>query len=341
MFTKNIAALLVLLLMTLSPVAQAADVELAPGHPDTYVVVRGDTLWDISARFLQQPWLWPEIWHVNQQIANPHLIYPGDIISLVYIDGMPRLVLSRGDGRLSPRIREESLDQSIPSIPLHAINQFLTRPRLIDDETIRNAPYIVSIVDNRVLAGEGDIIYVRRMEGRIGQTYVIMRKGRPYINPDNNEQLGYEAIYLGEAKLNVLGETSVMRIRDSEREMQVGDFMLPMEDGAIATSYQPQVPDRPVDGQIISVFDGTRYVGQYSIVALNRGTNHGLTEGSVLAIYQKGLVVPDPVNPGAKVQLPDVREGELMVFKAHPKLSYALVLRAFKDLRVNDMVRNP
>lgn len=341
MFTKNIAAFMLLLLMALSPVVQAADVELVPGHPDVYVVVRGDTLWDISARFLQQPWLWPEIWHVNQQIANPHLIYPGDLISLVYIDGVPRLVLSRGDERLSPRIREEALDQSIPPIPLHAINQFLSRPRLIDDDMISKAPYIISIVDNRVLAGEGDIIYVRRSKGRVGDSFVTMRKGRSYVNPENNEHLGYEAVYLGQSKITVPAETTVMRIVESEREIQVGDFMLPMEDGAISTNYQPQVPDRPVDGQIISVFDGTHYIGQYSIVALNRGSDHGLVEGSVLAIYQKGLTVPDPGNPGAKIQLPDAREGELMVFKTHPKLSYALVLRAFKDLRVYDMVRNP
>ena len=180
-----------------------------------------------------------------------------------------------------PRASAKNLDQSIPSSS-GAINQFLTRPRLIDDETIRNAPYILPSWDNRCwLASD---IYV--LGWRDGLVNVCIMRRAPYIIREQRA-VGIEAIYLGEAKLNVLGETSVMRISDSEREMQVGDFMLPMEDGAIATSYQPQVPDRPVDGQIISVFDGTRYVGQYSIVALNRGTNHGLTEGSVLAIFKR------------------------------------------------------
>lgn len=341
MFTKNIAALLVLLLLTFSPLTQAAEIELVPDHPDTYIVVRGDTLWDISARFLRSPWLWPEIWHVNEQIANPHLIYPGDILSLVYIDGVPQLRLTRGDAKLSPRIREEALEHAIPSIPLHAINQFLSHPRLIDEDALKNAPYVVSIIDGRVLAGEKDLIYVKRMQGRIGKSSVLVRKGKPYYNPENNELLGYEAIYLGEAKLKIADDVSIMEITKSEREVQRGDYLMPIEDGAVATSYQPQAPSVKVDGQIIAVFDAGVYIGQYNIVALNRGSNHGLIEGSVLAIYQRGGMVSDPLNPKEKVNLPDTREGELMVFKVTPKLSYALVMRAFKDLRVLDMVRNP
>jgi hypothetical protein len=343
MFKKKIAALLLTLLIY-APFASSNEVALNPDHPQQYVVVKGDTLWDISARFLRDPWLWPEVWHVNQQIANPHLIFPGDLISLVYIDGRPRLQVTRGAGgdeKLSPRIREMDLDQAIPAIPLNAINQFLSRPRLVDDETLQKAPYIASIVDRRVMAGIGDKIYVRGFEGQIGQSWVMVRKGDAYIDPDTGELLGYEAIYLGDARVNSAGETSILTVTKSEKEALMADRLLPSEDRTIVTSYQPHPPKQTIDGKIIAVFNGVQYIGQYNIVAINRGTNHGLDEGTVLAIYQKGATVPDPVNKGQKITLPDERAGEMMVFRTHEKMSYALILRAFKEMQVLDLVRNP
>ncbi len=342
MIKKTIAAALLTILVSLPVWAQ--DVELKPDHPETYVVVKGDTLWDISSTFLRDPWLWPEIWHVNTQIENPHLIYPGDILTLVYIDGKPRLQLTRGgDGKLSPRIREIPLEDAIPAIPLDAIQQFLSRPRAVDKDTLEQAPYIVAIEDKKVMGGSGDKVYVRRIPSGTPKGQVIFRKGDPYVDPDTKEILGYEAIFIADSTIVAQGDPSTVLISASEIETLTGDRLLPSEERVLATNYVPRAPEKQVEGKIISVYKGVGIIGQYNIVAINLGENDGLKEGNVLAVYRTGETVKDKFSGqwDDKVKLPDVRAGEMMIFRTFKTMSFGLIMRAERDMAIFDTVKNP
>ena len=342
MIRKTIAAALITLLVSLPVWAQ--DVELKSDHPETYVVVKGDTLWDISSTFLRDPWLWPEIWHVNTQIENPHLIYPGDILTLVYIDGKPRLQLTRGgDYKLSPRIREIPLEDAIPAIPLDAIQHFLSRPRAVDKDTLEKAPYILAIEDKKVMAGSGDKVFVRRLPKASSKGQVVFRKGDPYIDPDTKEVLGYEAIYVADSTIVVHGDPATVLISTSEMESLAGDRLLPTEERVLATNYVPRPPEREVEGKIISVYKGVSIIGQYNIVAINLGENDGMKEGTVLAVYRAGETVKDKYSGewNDEVKLPDVRAGELMVFKTFKNMSFGLIMRAERDMALLDTVKNP
>jgi len=317
---------------------------LNPAHPDRYVVVKGDTLWDISEMFLKDPWYWPEIWYVNPQIANPHLIYPGDVISLVYIDGKPRLVLERGGtDRLSPRVREEPLDQAIQTIPFEIIQAFLSRPAVLDKDTVENAPYIMTSRDGHLAHGAGTEVYVRGTEFAEGSVYSVMRVGDELIDPDDGDLLGYEGIYVGEGTIVRTGDPSTLALNSTEREATNGNKLLPSVNN-FPLYFAPRSPDQPVEGTIISVIDGVSLVGQYQIVTLNRGGKDGLEPGHVLAVYQAGRVERDRFSGGFfkdKVQLPEEYAGLLMVFSTFDEISYGLIVRAESDIAVLDKVRNP
>lgn len=324
----------------------AEEIELAPNHPDRYVVVKGDTLWDISGRFLAKPWLWPEVWYVNPQIENPHLIYPGDVISLVYVDGRPQLRMQRGHPhvKLSPTMREERIDQAIPTIPLDAIQQFLTQPLVVGENELESAPYLVAAADEHVMVGAGDRIYVRGITDTNPNKYDIFRPGGPYVDPDTNEILGYEALDIGNARVTAsTDEITTMNVTRSRREALVGDRLLPASREEVHAYFTPHAPDSPIEGRIISVVDGVNQIGQYQVVALDLGSREGIEVGHTLAIFQTGDTVRDIVSkdPNDVVKLPDERGGELMVFRVFEKVSFGLVLKATRALHVLDIVKNP
>ncbi|MEZ5523645.1 MAG: LysM peptidoglycan-binding domain-containing protein [Pseudomonadales bacterium] len=332
--------------------AQAAHHEEASplrlDHPDRYVVVKGDTLWDISETFLRTPWLWPEIWHVNPQIANPHLIYPGDVISLVYVDGKPRLILERGDGsrtvKLTPEKRIEPLDTVIPAIPLDAISPFLKRSRVVDRETLEEAAYVISGHEGRVVSGGGDLLYGR--DGNAGtlnlySSYAAYRPGDAYIDPDTGEELGIEALEVGLGK--IIGkerDVATMKLNSSEEEIRLKDRLLPTEETKVIPTFFPSAPEGEVNAKIISVLGGVSQVGQYDVVAINHGEREGIEVGNVMAIYHKNGTVMDRVR-NELVELPSERAGILMVFRVFEKMSYGLVLKAQRPLAVMDELKNP
>ncbi len=291
---------------------RADQLTLNPDHPDTYTVVKGDTLWDISGRFLEQPWRWPEIWDVNPQIENPHLIYPGDIISLSYQDGRPRLDLERGTGgrtvagryvKLSPTIRSLSNIEAIPPIPVDAIQQFLKQPLVLNDNEIESWPYIVSSYDEHLIATTGNKIYVRGIpEDSDISRYSIYRKGPAYTRPKQNpaektEILGYEAIYVGDARLTARGDPASAIITVVDREVLNGDRLLPQSDEGVSTEFVPRPTDTEVEGNIISVIDGISQISQYQVVVLSLGAEQGIEPGNVLGVYQSGYVVQDRIGP--------------------------------------------
>ena len=336
---------LALALAVLATAAYADQVVLKDGHPDRHVVVKGDTLWDISEKFLDSPWLWPEIWYVNPQIDNPHLIYPGDIINLVYVDGKPQLRVQRGKGtyKLSPRIREERIDRAIPTIPIDAIRQFLTQPLVAEQDTMKNAAYVVSSADEHLIVGAGDRVYARGLKDDEGDRFHVFRPGEAYVDPVTKEVLGYEALYLGDGTAERFGDPSTVRLTSTTREVNIGDRMMPITQEDVHAYFTPHSPEDAISGTIIAVVDGVSQIGQYQIVALNRGTREGVDVGTVFEIYQAGEVIPDQVSTerNATVKLPDEKAGLLLVFRTFEKVSFGLIMKASSALHVGDHVRTP
>jgi hypothetical protein len=304
-------------------------------------VVKGDTLWDISSMFLQDPWLWPEVWYVNPQIENPHLIYPGDVIELTYLDGRPVLRLKRGNS-LSPSIRATPLDQAIPTIPIDAIAPFLTRPYVVDEGELEKAPYIVHFLDDHIVGGAGISYYARSIMEQDSLQYAVVRPEKPYIDPDTGETLGYEALYVGTSELKRTGDPAKLLLTSSDMEAIIGDRLIKEMEDEPLIDFQPRVPDTPIEGRIISVLNGVSQIGQYNVVVLNKGANAGLEAGHVLRILQGGNEVRDIVKGrGETVKLPLEQAGHLMVFRTFEKVSFALVMDAEKPLHVLDWVRSP
>jgi hypothetical protein len=328
------------LLLSFSALA-AEPVALNPSHPERYTVVKGDTLWDISSMFLRDPWLWPEVWYVNPQIENPHLIYPGDEIILTYRDGQPVLQLSRKD-RLSPRVRATPLDQAIPTIPIDAIAPFLTRPFVVDEDELEKAPYIVHFLDDHIIGGAGISYYARSIMEERPTQYAVVRPEKPYKDPDTGEILGYEALYVGTSELKRTGDPAKLLLTSTDMEAIIGDRLIKEMEDEPLIDFQPRVPDTPIEGRIISVLNGVSQIGQYHVVVLNKGDDEGLEAGHVLRILQGGNKVRDIVKGrGETVTLPLEEAGLLMVFRTFEKVSFALVMDATKPLHVLDWVRSP
>jgi hypothetical protein len=321
--------------------APAAPVRLNPRHPDRYVVKKGDTLWDISAMFLRDPWFWPEIWYANPQVRNPHLIVPGDVLTLVYMNGQPRIVLERGVGgeRLSPEVRVESLEDAIFTIPYDRIAAFLSRPSVLDRETIDRAPYILTSRRGHLVHGSQTEVYVRGADFIADDNYSVVHVGAPLHDPDTNRLLGYEGIYVGEGQITRTGDPATLYLRATGREALNGDKLLPVETD-FPLRFIPRAPEQDVEGRIIHVLDGVSLVSSYQIVTLNRGTRHGLEPGHVLSVWQAGEQVRDRFA-GGRVQLPDEYAGYLMVFRSFDELSYGLIMQASNEIRLLDRVRNP
>lgn len=327
--------------------AWADDALLKTNHPDEYTVKKGDTLWDISSTFLNSPWLWPEIWQVNPQIENPHLIYPGDLIRLVYMDGQPRLTLERtlklapGTTKLSPSVRVQSAEDAITTIPLDRIDAFMSHSRILETDLLENAPYMLAGPQGRVITGAGDSAYARGQFDANIENYGIYRKGKIYKDPDTKEILGLYAQGIGTVSVDkVDNDVATLAVVHAYEEVRPGDHLLPSEDRLVDSTFYPSAPDSEINGQIIDVEGGVTQVGKFNVVMINRGEREGLQIGNVLAIYKRGELVRDRVKGGV-VQLPDERAGLAMVFRTFEKMSLAMVLEADRPLSVNDKVHNP
>jgi LysM domain len=319
-------------------------IPVAPDAPSRYVVQPGDTLWDISAKFLTDPWYWPEIWHINPQVANPHLIYPGDELALTWVDGSPQVTLASGGAvRLSPRVRENPLSEAVHAIPYQRIAAFMQRPAVLSKDQVEGSPYVAAARDERLISAVGNDIYIRRLkDGAIGDHFSIYHVGAQLKDPESGKVLGYQGLYAGEANLTRLGRPATMRIVDSSRETLDGDIVLPVVDDP-KVDFIPRAPTRPVEGTIMSVIDDRTVVADYDVVIINRGSKSGLEPGHVLEVWEAGEEVRDraPNHDSGKVQLPDERNGLAMIFKAYDDMSYGLMWRSDREVHVGDMVRSP
>ncbi|MBS4097525.1 MAG: LysM peptidoglycan-binding domain-containing protein [Sulfuricella sp.] len=346
---RNIIISLILLFGVGHPAV--AEEALQDNPPEKHVVVKGDTLWSIAARFLKEPWRWPEVWNLNrEQIKNPHLIFPGNVIVLSMKDGKPQLQLENANPasrletvKLSPRTRSEILAlQAIPSISPAIIGPFLSQPLIIDDGELERAPEIVGTEEHRVVVGAGNRIYASGMGREDGLDWNIYRPGKILADPDTREILGREAVYLGRARVSRFGDSTTLDITKSVLEINRRDKLVPVTEDPV-NAYVPHAPERAISGSIIAAYGGVAEVGQNAIVTINLGQRDGLEVGHVLAIYRRGITVPTVDQDGKKValKLPDERSGLMFVFRTFSKVSYALIVQSSRPVHMLDVVQTP
>lgn len=314
---------------------------LASGHPNEYVVQVGDTLWDIAGTFLQDPWYWPEIWYVNPDIQNPHLIYPGDVLGLIYIDGQPRITnLRAGTYRMSPQARVTPLSQAVNSIPFEAVAAFLSSGVVLEKDQADGLPYILQTRGDRLIASAGNEVYVRGIENdQPSARYNIVHVGDPMVDPDDDRLIGYHGILIGEGSLRRSGDPATVALTESSQEAIIGDRLIPASVD-VPLNFFPRSPSSEIEGRIITVVGGVTQIGQYQVVVINRGSNDGLSVGDVLSVFQTGEVIKDRFR-GGEVKLPDEQAGTLMIFKTYNRISYGLVMEATDTIHILDTVRNP
>lgn len=338
--------LLSIVLVCVSFTAFADNIQLKSDRPETYEVKKGDTLWDISSMYLEDPWLWPDIWHINPQVANPHLIYPGDILRLIWIDDQPKVtVQKRGKVKLLPEMRTQTVDgaiPAIPAIPLEKISAFLSRTRILNDaEELEKAPYILAGEDRRIIAGAGDRLYARGAFGQDDSSFGVYRLGVTYQDPETQEVLGVEARDIATVRMVDLdADIATLVVNRSAQELRIGDRLLVSENKSVSSSFMPKSPNSKIQGYIVGVESAVRNAGSMSVVMINQGQREGLEIGDVLEISKTGELVRDDVKKET-LQLPDERVGLLMVFRTFDKMSLGLVLKTKKALSVGDKVANP
>ena len=333
--------------------------ELAPNAPDSYTVKTRDTLWDISKLFLKSPWRWPELWGMNlDQIRNPHLIFPGQVLYLDKTGGRARLRMGQavgasGTDKLSPRVRSSDLGNgALASIPFHLIEPFLNEAIIFEGNELATAPRIVGTQEGRVLLGRGDTAYVRG-DLSTARDYRIFREPKPLTDPTTREVLGYEATYVGAAEYTRQGGTRIdaagkaeiipatFVVTSARQEAGVGD-RLALVPSREFTNYAPHAPQGPMSGQIASLYGDALTAGQNQIVALNRGAVDGIERGHVLALLRDGQRIVDTTDPSrATIKLPDERMGMLFVFRVFNRMSYALILSATDPVRTGDRFTQP
>ncbi len=359
-------ALLIMIVLGIAAPAYAAGdtVALKPDHPDRYTVVKGDTLWGISGRFLKNPWQWPEVWKLNPRIKNPHLIYPGDVVALRYVDGKPELTVLRNEKlapapaaapraadegparptvKLSPRIHAEPLEKAIPTIPPNVIAPFLTQPLVVSDVELEQAGYVGVGLDDRIALGNFSEFYARGLKDKSHEFYQIFRKGKPIRNPNNPDDiLGHEAVYLGDAKRLDANEPTKLVVTRVKQEIIPGDRLVASERKVALPYYFPRAPKTQVEGKILSALSdvATTEIGPQTIVAINLGTREGIEEGNVLRVLYHSGTSKDPVTR-EEYRLPDEQAGLIMVFRTFERVSYALVMSATRPLHPLDTVTTP
>jgi len=335
-----------------APAAYAANkCEFRADAPDSHKVVRGDTLWDISGKFLHNPWCWPQVWGLNRdQIKNPHWIYPGQI---VYFDrATGRLSLGKpvgasgtgGTVRLSPQVRIDGVGQdAVPAIPSGVIEPFLSQPLIVTPEQLLGTPRIVATQEGRVNLAKNDRAYVSG-DLKDGTAFQVFRPGKPLHDPETKAVIGYEAAYLGSLKLTRAAkadhEAHAFMVVSSKEEMTVGDRLLPVPHIPML-NYVPHAPERPLAARIVSVYGGVTHAGQNQIVSINRGTKDGVDVGTVLEMYRYGVLVKDRTDTKEMIKLPDEKYGALFVFRVFENISYALVMQVTDSVQVGDVAKSP
>jgi hypothetical protein len=343
---KSLILALLLTGMTVSTAAYAETIELADNHPVDYTVVKGDTLWDIAAKFLRDPWRWPEIWRQNKQIVDPDLIYPGDRLVLKYENGKPYLEHLSGRERaakkvvkMGPAVYVESLDRAIPAIPPKFIMAFLAERDLVSSGSLDRLAYVTEGVNHEVILGALSDMYVRKIDGAEGSLFKIIRMRGELVDPDTKKVLGYETETLGEAEMLRPGDPAKMRIIKSNKEVHQGDRLIPAVRKVSLPYYHPKPFKQALNARILGAFSDQGEFGPGDVVTIGAGSNQGIAPGDVLQVMRDQGEQKDPVT-GEKYRLPLERSGIIMIFKAYDRISYGLIMRASYGIKVYDQVNN-
>ena len=321
--------------------------KVKPAAPMTYVVQKGDTLWDISKKFLDDPWYWPEIWVENPHIKNPHLIYPGDVLTLYFVNGRPRVKVTGGPRvtglptvKLEPRVRTSPIGSEDLTIPVRTVQQFLIRPQVLPREQIEAAPYIVGTQEGRLIYGEGYIVYVRGLgDARVNDLYEVYHPGRMLRDPETGKEYGQETFYVASAVVVAAGDPATVKLSGTKREALRGDFLLPVDHNDEESNFYPKAPPAGTEGHVVALFNALSKVGQHQVVTLNLGANQGIERGHVFVLYNRGNTIRD--RNGERVELPPVKAGLGLVFRVLDDVSYALVLDSTLPVGVGDLARAP
>ena len=336
---RIISALLFSISSTLALAQGAQPPQLAEGAPDRYVVTAGDTLWSIAAKFLKDPYRWGELWKLNaDEVRKPQLIYPGQVILLDKSGGQPRVKLAT----ISEQRREyvSALKKGIPTIPAQDIEPFLSEPRVLELSALEGSPRVIAVQDNRVVAGAGDTIFTTEV-ATPSKLWPVFRKGQPLVDPDTNETLGHEALFLGTARQIRAGSPAGFLVVASKQEIERDDYLMaaPRQD---VPTYVPRAPTKQIRAKVLGVYGGVTYGGPQSVLTINRGKADGLEPGHVLAADLAGQEVVDRFQGEKRVfQLPDTRNGLVYVFRVFERISYALVMSSTQPMVVGDAVRTP
>lgn len=350
--------------------AIAHRIDLSNGVPDTYTVTRGDTLWEISSHFLRDPWKWPEIWNANTQIANPHLIYPGDVLNLVYIEGRPRITVDSTGRiyRLSPEARVVSQGEAIDTIPLDEIDTFLSKSLVMEQSEYEDAPYVLAGYAGKLMAGDNAQIYARGEFTGQRDAYGVYRAGDTLVDPDTEEVLGVQIREIGRTEVDTVqqdyfeinkqkkkwklfekrrkddvvfgNDVAKLDVLVSDEELRIGDRLIQADQETIQSRFIPKAPTDAIDGRIITVEGGLTQVGNLDVVIISKGDRDGLEPGDVLAVFKQRKPFRDRVAE-EDIVLPRERAGLVMVFRTFDKVSYALVMEVDQGVRIGDLVTNP
>ncbi|MBD5801438.1 LysM domain/BON superfamily protein [Azoarcus sp. Aa7] len=340
--TRIIFPLLFSVATLLGAPALAAPAAIADDAPDSHTVVRGDTLWGISGKFLKEPWRWPEVWRLNRdQIRNPHLIYPGQII--VLDRSGPYLSIGRrvGDQKLQPQVYHEDLKDAVASIPMQDIEPFLTKPLVVDEARLADAGTVVATETSRVYMGPGDTIFAKNIK-EDQKVWQVLRPAKPLTDPVTKEVLGYEAMYLGSARVTENGTPATLEILSAVEEIGTGDRLL-VGDKPDIFSYMPHAPENEVAGRLIGIYRGVAETGRNHVVTLGVGAREGIERGHVLALHRNrgSVVYKDDDGNKETYNLPEKRYGLVFVFRVFDRVSYALVMETDGQVTVGDSVRKP
>jgi len=337
-----ILALLLTFALSFSTATAQQNPVLADDYPERYTVVDGDTLWDISGKFLRDPWRWPEVWQGNPQVENPDLIYPGDVLVMTFIDGRPTLKSLRTETvKLSPSARVVSFADAIPPIDPRAIQAYLSAPLVTDSNEMEKAGYIVDGVDNHLLMGKYDQFYARGIDDQEADEYRVFRPGRHFVDPISDESLGYEAKHVGDARMLRKGDPSRLSLLDSFIDAGVRDRLRPVYKKESLPFFYPKAPDNPaIRGMILESENTSTAVGPLSVVVLNLGSREGVVPGDVFRILSQAADKKDPVT-GERYRMPEEKSGLLLVFRTFDKVSYSLITNSVRPILAGDVVVSP
>ena len=356
-----IAAAGTLVFGTVAEAQNPQGLQIADKAPSSYTVQKGDTLWGISGKFLKDPWRWPDVWRMNRdQIKNPHLIYPGDVVRLDYVDGQPQLSLTRNGIRVSPQTRASALDiEVIPSIPPGDLEPYLSKNLVTGPDGLANTAEILSGRNAaRLVRGRGDIVYVAGLDPKAGDYWYIYRPGPPITSLDGVNVLGYESKFIGTARVEKFSELATVRIESADLEVLVGDRLVPAPRETVA-NYVPRAPDKEIAATILKVPFTNTETGRGYVITIDKGTAAGLQPGNVLAVYRSVEPIPDPrpskqqsailrfldpttvFTPSVLISPADERTGLMFVFRTFDYVSYAVLLNTTEPVRPGDYGRTP